>query len=395
VGLGFAGAAVRNGQVYVLDRLADRQDVLRCIDLNTGRELWTNSYNAPGTLPYPGSRQVPTVDEKLIFTVGPFGNFNAIDRQTHRIVWSHHLVNDFKEPSLDKPEKPKNRADQLARAQVPQWGVVQSPLLYEDLVIVAPQTQEVGLAAYEKTTGKLHWSSRYIGRNWYSHVSPTLMRLCNTPQIIMLAQPSDPEKSPADAPPATISSVDPKTGQILWQTRTPQPHKIVVPEPTQIGNDRLLITGGYGTGCAVVTVKQENGTWNTAVWRSNVAASHIHSPVLYRDHLYIQSFKEHGSVNSGLVCLDLNLNVKWATGPKLQFEFGGFLVADGLIFAMNGRNGELSLLDADPSGFRVLGRAKVLEAEGATAWAPLALSNGKLLVRDQHMLKCLAVGKSQ
>ncbi|MGE5610764.1 MAG: PQQ-binding-like beta-propeller repeat protein, partial [Bacillota bacterium] len=216
VGVGFAGAAVRDGEVYLLDRVEDRQDVLRCLDLNTGKELWSVAYEAVGTLPYNGSRNVPTVDEKYVFAVGPFGHVNCVDRKTHGVVWSAHLVNDFKDPAVDREEPAKNRAEKLMRAQVPEWGVTQSPLLYEDLVIVGPQTQKVGLVAYEKATGKVRWKSGYIGRNWYSHVSPTLVKLGGVDQVIMLAQPSDPEKAPKDAPPAIVSAVDPRTGEILW-----------------------------------------------------------------------------------------------------------------------------------------------------------------------------------
>src|ERR1035437_7627179 len=49
---GFAGPAICDGQVFLLDRMNDRQDVLRCLDLETGRELWRLAYDAPGTLPY-------------------------------------------------------------------------------------------------------------------------------------------------------------------------------------------------------------------------------------------------------------------------------------------------------------------------------------------------------
>jgi hypothetical protein len=40
---------------------------------------------------------------------------------------------------------------------------------------------------------------------------------------------------------------------------------------------------------------------------------------------------------------------------------------------------------------RVIAKAKVLEAKDGKVWAPMALSNGRLLVRDQHQMKCLDV----
>ncbi len=36
LGPGFAAPAVRDGEVYILDRVQDKQDVMRCLDLQTG-----------------------------------------------------------------------------------------------------------------------------------------------------------------------------------------------------------------------------------------------------------------------------------------------------------------------------------------------------------------------
>lgn len=391
-GVGFAGAAVRDGQVYLLDRPDDLKDVLRCLDLATGKELWTYAYDAPGKLPYNGSRNVPTVDEKHILTVGPFGHVHCIDRATRQPVWSHHLVNDFKDPAVDVDAPPKNRLEKLARTQLPEWGLTQCPVVHGDLVILAPQTQKAGLVAYEKATGKVRWTSEYIGRNWYSHVSPQLVRLLGVDQVIMLAQPSDPEKSPAKAPPANIVSIDPRTGRFLWKTQTPKPYKIPISQPLRIADDRLFMTGGYGLGGLVLQVNRNGETWSAQfVVQSRNVCAHIHSPILYEGQIYSESFRDHGAAATGMVCLDLDGALRWQSGIGEQFQSGGFLIADGLLFVMNGKTGELTLAEANPVAWKVLAKAKVLTAEGGLTWAPLALSDGKLIVRDQHQMRCLDV----
>ena len=48
MGKGFAGVAIRDGKVYVLDRVDSQKDVLRCFDLANGNELWTYSNDDPG-----------------------------------------------------------------------------------------------------------------------------------------------------------------------------------------------------------------------------------------------------------------------------------------------------------------------------------------------------------
>jgi hypothetical protein len=112
---------------------------------------------------------------------------------------------------------------------------------------------------------------------------------------------------------------------------------------------------------------------------------------LYKERIYVTSFKEHGGAHTGLVSLSSAGEPLWQTGPALQFDSGGLLVADDLAYLMHGKTGELCLLDISNPEPKLLAKAKVLTAKGGTVWAPLALSDGKLLVRDQHQLKCLAV----
>jgi hypothetical protein len=58
---------------------------------------------------------------------------------------------------------------------------------------------------------------------------------------------------------------------------------------------------------------------------------------------------------------------------------------------MHGKTGELFLAEASPDGYRQLAKAKVLDGENGEVWAPMALADGRLIVRDQHKMKCLDV----
>jgi outer membrane protein assembly factor BamB len=66
-------------------------------------------------------------------------------------------------------------------------------------------------------------------------------------------------------------------------------------------------------------------------------------------------------------------------------------MADGKIFILNDRNCELTMIKASLSGFEQLAKAKVLS--GHDAWAPMALVDGKLLLRDSKQMICLDVSK--
>ena len=111
-------------------------DTLRVLDLASGKELWTFAYDAPGSFMFAGSRTTPTVDGEHVYTVGPMGDLHAISTKTRKPAWRKNIWKDF------------GGAERL-----PQWAIVQNPLIYGDLLIVATQTAEAGVVAYDKLTG--------------------------------------------------------------------------------------------------------------------------------------------------------------------------------------------------------------------------------------------------
>ncbi len=79
VGKGFGGPVVTDGKVYLLDRNDKVGDMLRCLDLATGKELWQFAYDAPGTAMFPGSRSVPAVDGNHVYSCGHNGDLYCIE----------------------------------------------------------------------------------------------------------------------------------------------------------------------------------------------------------------------------------------------------------------------------------------------------------------------------
>jgi hypothetical protein len=88
--------------------------------------------------------------------------------------------------------------------------------------------------------------------------------------------------------------------------------------------------------------------------------------------------------------MDLDGNVKWKTERSpVVFDKGGLILADGLILSVDGPTGILNLIEPDPAGFKRLADAKLLATK--ECWAPLALTDGKLVIRDQGQMKCVVV----
>ena len=92
----------------------------------------------------------------------------------------------------------------------------------------------------------------------------------------------------------------------------------------------------------------------------------------------------------GLVSMSMSGEVKWKTGQSPAFIRGGMILVDGLLLATDGSK-KLFLIEPDPAGFKTLASAELMEA--GNNWAPLALSDGKLLIRDQKKLIVVQVGQ--
>jgi glucose dehydrogenase len=367
MGLGFGGAAVSNGKVYVLDRDEQVGDKLRVFELSSGKELWSFAYDAPGGFMFAGSRTTPVVDGDLVYTSGPMGDLYAINTSTHKKVWQKNIWKDF------------------GGGELPRWAVVQNPLIYGKLLIVAPQTSQAGVVAYDKLTGELEWKSAPLS-GAAGYVSPSIVKVGGSDHLVMITAAVGRGRNARDG---SVNGVDPLSGKVLW-TYTNWQCPIPVPQPVDAGEGRVLITGAYGAGTAMIRIhKKTDGTYEVKeLFKNPDFGAHTQPPVLHEDHFY-----SHYTINErsdGFVAMSMDGQVKWKTDQQPAFVRGGAILADGLLLTTDG-NTKLYLVDPDPSGFKPLASAVVLEP--GDNWAPLALADGKLLIRGQKQLKCLQVAQ--
>ena len=366
VGAGFGGPAVSDGKVYLLDRDEKVGDTLRVLDFSSGKELWTFAYEAPGTFMFAGSRTTPTVDGDLVYTSGPLGDLYAISTKTRKPVWHKNIWKDFG-----------------GGAELPRWAIVQNPVIYGDLLIVAPQTSQAGVVAYDKLTGELKWKSAPLSGT-PGYVSPAIVRIGGEDHVVMTTASVGRGRTARDG---SVTGLDPRGGPILWTYRNWQ-CPIPVPQPVDAGEGRVLITGGYSAGSAMFRVqKKADGSYDVVeLFKNPDFGAHTQPPILYRDHFY-----SHYTINErsdGLVAMSMDGQIRWKTDQQPAFVRGGAILADGLLLTTDG-NTKLYLVEPDPSGFKPIASAVVLEP--GDNWAPLALVDGKLLVRGQKQLKCLQV----
>ncbi len=135
--------------------------------------------------------------------------------------------------------------------------------------------------------------------------------------------------------------------------------------------------------------KKPDGSYSvTELYKHNEFGDHAKPPVLYNGYFYAQF--STNSKRDGLSCMSMDGKVMWKTMRSPLFDKGSMILADGLILATDGRK-TLYLIQPDPSGFKPLASAEML-GEGQN-WSPLALSDGRLLLRDQSKLMCVKIAK--
>jgi outer membrane protein assembly factor BamB len=355
VGEGYAGAAVLGGRLYVMDYDRDsKQGALRCLSLADGKEIWRYAYPLSVKRNHGMTRTMPAVTAKYVVAMDPKCNVVCVDAASGEFRWGVSLVREY-------------------GTIIPPWYTGQCPLIDGHAVILAPAGRDALLAALDLETGKPLWQTPNP-RGWkMTHSSVMPMEFAGKRMYLYCGSGGVVAASATD-------------GAILWDTTEWKISLATVPSPLVLDGGKVFFSGGYNAGSLMLQLKDENGKLvPRTVFKlaPEVFGATQHTPV-FRDG-YIYGVRPDGQ----FVCLDLSGKVVWASGPGTQFGLGSFLLAEGLIFALND-SGKLSLLEASTAKFTPLAQAQVLK--GRESWGPMSLVGNRLLLRDLTRMACLEVG---
>jgi len=367
VGPGFGGAAIVGDRVYILDRNNTAGDRLRVYDFATGQEQWSAAYDAPGRTSYHGSRGTPMINDGYAFTVGPFGHVTCFDLDQRKVAWQQHMDDYDADP--------------------PKWAWSQTPLIYQDWVIIAPMAENAGLVALDQDTSEVIWRSGNIGIEGYG--SPRLITLEDKPQIVYFTS-------------KLVSGVDPDTGEILW-TYDNIPVKRAIPTPAVVGDDKLFITAGYDAGSALIQIIRKGDAFAVnELARDTYHGGQIHAALPVGEHLYVnlntnENLRQRGKDAHGIGCFDTDGQLLWKSDNEPDIDRGPVLALGEHLLTLGGEDGVLRLIEADAEGYKEIAATKVFPADQRRnmIWAPMAFAHGRLVLRSQGQLKCIDLRKSQ
>ncbi len=363
---GYAGAAIRDGRLYLNDyNNVKKEHLVRCISLADGKDIWQWSSPVEVRPNHGITRTVPAVSQNLVFSLDPKCRFFALDIKTGKLVWEKSLVKEY-------------------HATIPGWYAGQNPLLESNRVLLATGGDALAVG-FDLTTGKEVWRAPNEFKDLMSHSSLMPAVIGGVKQYLYMTMNK-------------VVGISASDGKILWNI--PFTAKMAAcPSPLSIGDGRIFITSGYEAGSMMIRVqKGASGFTVQKLYEltSNQFNSEVHTPILYQNHLFAVGSKTRGR----FTCVDLDGKVVWQSpvvsgdpAASRTFYLGGFMLADGMFFILDGNTGMLRLLDANIKEYKELASAQILEGEDV--WGPLALSDGKLVIRDMNKMVCLQVGPSK
>jgi outer membrane protein assembly factor BamB len=352
-GEGYAGAAIRDGRVYLMDYDREqKQDALRCLSLGDGQEIWRYTYPVSLKRNHGMSRTVPAVSETVVVAIGPKCHVVSVDSKTGELRWGVDLVRQY-------------------GATIPPWYAGQCPLIDAGTVVLAPGGPEALLVGLDTDTGHERWRTPNPHGWKMTHSSVMPLEIEGRKVFVYCANKGV----------VAVSAVD---GAPLWETDEWKISIATVPSPLAIDGGRIFLSGGYNAGSMMIEFKAagERLTGRTVFkLSSQVFGATQQTPIFYNNHIY--GVRADGK----FVCLNLEGKVVW-TSAGAPFGLGSFIMADGLVLALND-SGLLRLIEASPAKYQLAGEAQVLK--GRECWGPMALAGGRLVARDVTRMICLDI----
>ncbi len=355
LGQGYAGAAIVGGRLYHNDYDEQKNEWgVYARSMADGKEIWRFREARVIRPNHAITRTVPAVDDTYVFSLDPKLVLHCLDVKTGKQVWVKNLVAEYK-------------------TTIPPWYNGQNPLMEADRIIIATGGTAI-MVALDKATGKEIWRTPNPGKLVLSHASVMPATLGGVKQYLYGTLNG----------PLGVAAAD---GKLLWE----YPRKFnvaVAPSVTAVNGERVFMTASYDAGSVMLRVVRDGAGFKaTPVFdmKLNEWNSEVHTPIVYKAHMFAVGKKKRGL----FTCLDFDGKEIWTSDGKASFELGSYLLADGMFFVLEGRTGMLRLIDANATSYKELASAQVLE--GPDVWGPMALSDGKLVLRDLTKMICLDV----
>jgi len=342
--------------------------MLRCFSLTEGTEIWRRWYNVNVKRNHGMSRTVPAVTDEFILTIGPRSHVMCVERETGDFLCGDFLWGiDLEKEYL---------------TEIPFWYTGQCPLIDNGLAIIATGGRSL-MIAVDCATGDLVWETPNEEEWKMSHSSIMPFTFGNKKMYVYSAVGGA----------CGISAEGDDAGQILWSTSA-WTHPVVAPSPVCMPDGKIFLSAGYGAGSMLLQLYEESENFRVEIVQEYAPkeglASEQQTPLFHMGHLFGILPKDAAALRNQLVCVDPSdcTSIVWSSGKESRFGLGPYILADDKIYLL-GDDGTLTIIKPSISRYIQLDQVRVFE--GHDAWAPLAVVDGYLLLRDSKTIVCIDI----
>jgi outer membrane protein assembly factor BamB len=383
-GLGYSSPAIVGDRLYTLGARGDTAFVI-CLDVKSGKEIWHSKlgprFTFKGNRWGDGPRSTPTVDGKLLYALGGYGDLVCLETTGGKEVWRKNLRKD------------------LGGQMMTVWGYSESPLVDGDKVICTPGGPKGTLAALDKKTGKVIWRSKEL-KDCATYASLRLLKLGDVRQYVGLSfhvdnyEPTE-GKGGAVEGAAAVAGVAAADGKLLWHQPFFKGSAYEISPTPQIQGNLVYVTA-ESTRCQLLQITPESKERFAVKELYNRLARKVmenwHGGVVLAGK-YVYGY----SNGKGWTCQDLKTGkAAWVDRSSLECGSGSIISGDGRLYLYSDQ-GVAVLLKPSSQGWDEAGRfelpQKSMAREQPTGrsggvWTHPALANGRLYLRDQELLFC-------
>lgn len=357
LGIGYSSPVIAGGMVYIQGRDTQTgQEVCYGIDDKSGKVVWAHSYPSDFAPPDPtagkGPNSTPTVDRGQVYMLGLGGMWHCFEAKTGKILWKHDLAKEFWGVDVDA----------MGDKWFPVCGATSSALTVGEEVILSVGGKKAGsIAGFDRKSGKLLWKAL---DDRSSYASPILEAIDGAQQLIAFTG-------------TRMVGLHPKTHILLWEYPVKCGFEQTIISPLTWRNRVLIAHEAKPT----VALEPQSGK---VAWQSPELSLYLSTPVVFKDH--VVGF-DHRSRR--IICVDAESGkTAWSSTARMGKTFVSLVVAGESLLVLSDL-GELYVIAADPSAFKLLKTYKV--AEPGSLWSQLAVVDSRLYIRDQNGLSCYTV----
>lgn len=348
VGGSYSSPVVSGSRIYVHTR-RDEREVVSCVDLQTGKLLWSQDYAAPfaknqyAVKMGKGPNSTPLLHAGKLYTLGVTAILSCFDAQTGALKWRKDYSKSIDTSKLF-------------------CGTAMSPVLEGGAVIVHVGDDRKGwVVAFDAATGQEKWQWEGDGPGY---ASPIVIALGGTRQVVTLTDKA-------------VVGIAAGTGKLLWKFPHPDEWNENIVTPV-LYRDSLIISG-VRQGTRAIKVTKAQADWTaTQLWHNPKVTMYMSSPVLDGDYLYGLSTQRKGQ----FFCLDARTGeTRWLTEGR-DAGNAALLAAQGVLFLLT-EAAELIVAAKSVKGFEQLARYSVANSP---TWSHPVILGKQILVKDETSL---------